>query len=348
MLQKLIRTNVGIIAHGDADGICSAAIVKSLHPGALILFSRASILHKSIKEIERQAKTLEKLFIVDIALNPNSQNFVLERLKKVKNNIKVIYIDNHLLPWEIENNNNDNNDILRYVDHYIRKKNWSSSALTFVELYGPNKEDIIGNRRHALLGAYGAIADYAKKCPLLKEITGLWDESSIYYQAFLLKQASRVIQSNNMKRNIADKLSVGILPSEIFEVVEAAREASREVDMAIQFIQQHAQKYGEIGIIFECPIASMGHNAYVTATMTDSKIGVAIRRRSGNAYFVIRKQHDCEIHLGELAAKIANKMECNGGGEEFTAGITVIDEYIVQVLQLLDNHVSNFNKHKKL
>ena len=338
----VIQANVGIIAHADADGICSSAIIKTKHPGALILFSKASQLHKTIREIDRWARTLDILYIVDIAINPNTFNFVLDRLEKVKSRYKVIYIDNHLLPWEIPKTDIDPIDIKDYVNTYIRKENWSSSALAFSHLFGESREAIIQHRKPALLGAYGAIADYARQCSYLSDVFGIWDESIIYYQAFLLKQACRVINSNDLKRTIADKLSVGILPSEIGEVVDAAREASREVDVAIQYIQENATIYGNLGLLVECPVASMGHNAFVTATMTEQAVGVAISRKSGNTYFVLRRRHNETIHLGELATMVAHDLDCDGGGEEATAGITADDSMMVMVLDRLNYYIQDY------
>jgi len=334
-----VRTNVAIIAHGDADGICSSAIIKTKYPGALVYFSTASQLHKTIKEVERWTGSLETLFIVDVAINPKAQTFVLDRLRKVKEKYVIYFIDNHLLPWEIESNGVSQIDITQYVHHYLREEHCSSSAMTFTALYGQEEDAFFEYRRIAMLGAYGAVCDFAKRCPLLISMANIYDESSIYYQAYLLKQASRVIQSEDIKRSIADKLSVGILPSEIFEVVEAAREASREVDVAVEFIEKNAERIGMIGVLMECPVASMGHNAFVTATTTKSPIGVAITRRNGYANYVIRRQHHIQLHLGELATTIAKDLDIDGGGEEATAGMTSLDTMIMQVISRLNELV---------
>ncbi|MHA2504385.1 MAG: hypothetical protein ACXAE3_16140 [Candidatus Kariarchaeaceae archaeon] len=339
-----VRSNVAIVAHGDADGICSSAIIKTKFPGALVLFSKASTLHKVIKEVERWTKSIDYLFILDIAINPKSQEFVLDRLKKVKEKYEIYFIDNHLLPWEIKQSGVEEVDIHQYVDHYVRHEKCSSSVMTFHTLYGDAENLVVKNRKAAMLAAFGAIADYAKECDLLKQVVSTYDETSIYYQAFLLKQASRIIQDDELKRTISDKLSVGILPSEIFEVVEAARESSREVDVAINFIQEHAERMGNLGVLMECPVASMGHNAFVTATTTGAPVGVAISRRNGFAYFVLRRQHDQDIHLGELATVVARDLDIDGGGEKATAGITADDTLINEVLDILDSRVGEYLK----
>ncbi|MHA2251909.1 MAG: DHH family phosphoesterase, partial [Candidatus Kariarchaeaceae archaeon] len=147
-LDSLVQANVGIIAHGDADGICSAAIIKAFHPGASILFSKASQLHKAIKTIEKHMKTIDTMYIVDVAINPKNQEFVLDRLKKVKARYDVFYFDNHLLPPNIEDKN-----LTAYVDKYVKRTDWSSSALTFTHFFGSDEEAIIQYRSQAFLGA---------------------------------------------------------------------------------------------------------------------------------------------------------------------------------------------------
>ncbi len=326
-----MKTNVAIISHGDADGICSAAIIKSIYPGARVVFSKPSLLHKAMRSVERSMKTIGKLFIVDLAINPQVRDFVLARFKAASEKYPIYYFDNHSLPPDLSHE-----EIKSLTHEYRQSISCSTSSITFEALCGFDSENPIKNRKQMFLAAYGAIADYAKNCKLLKLILDLWDEASIYYQAFLLKQACRIIESDSLKRTITDKLSVGILPSEIFEVVEAAREASREVDVAIDFIAEHAIRYGQLGVIIECPIASMGHNAFIAATSTNSNVGVAIRRVGGNARFVLRKKHNFPIHLGKIASKIASSLSCDGGGEESAAGITAPEELIPQVLDALN------------
>ncbi len=326
-----LKTNVAIISHGDADGICSAAIIKSLYPGARIVFSKPSLLHKAMRTVERSMKTIGKLFIVDLAINPQVKDFVLARFQTANEKYPIYYYDNHSLPPDLTIE-----EVKSVTREYRHSIECSTSSITFEALCGSDFDNPIKNRRQMFLAAYGAIADYAKKCELLKLTLDLWDEASIYYQAFLLKQACRIIESDSLKRTIADKLSVGILPSEIFEVVEAAREASREVDVAIDFIAEHAIRYGQVGVIVECPVASMGHNAFIAATITNSNVGIAIRRTGGNAIFVLRKKHNFPIHLGRIASTIASSLNCDGGGEESAAGITASEELIPQVLEALN------------
>ncbi len=276
-------------------------------------------------------KQIDVLYILDVALNPKNLPFTLERLKKSMLKYEIYYFDNHLIPEHL-----DVSDLRTHVTEYRNIEFSSSAATTFMALYGDTEEIIVNNRYQALLGAYGSISDYAKNCSFLADVNNIWDESSIQFQAFLLKQASRIIESDNLKRTIVDKLSVGILPSEIAEVDKAAREASREIDVAIPFIKKHAIKIGDVGVIYECPIASMGHNAYVSATVTNSRIGIAVKKNGEMSRLVLRKRKQELIHLGDLASKIGKRLECDGGGEMANAGITCPNHIVEQVIRLLD------------
>ena len=331
-------TTVGIICHGDADGLCSAAIVKSAYPGAEIYFSKPATLHKDIREFEKKIN-LDVLYILDVAINAKNKDFILERLKKSKEKYHIKFYDNHLLP------NGLTSVIMEeeYVNEYYYHVNSSSAAATFEKVYGTEFEEIVKNRKYALLAAYGSISDYAKDCEFLEKILRIWDESSIYFQAYLLKQASRIIESENLKRTIINKLSVGILPSEITEIDKAAQDASREVDVAVPFIVQNATKFGDIGIIFDCPVASMGHNAFVTATMTQARIGIAVRREGDYAILILRKQHGELINLGEIANLISFEFdECEGGGEIATAGIKCPFVFVDDVIKKIDAVIQKF------
>lgn len=286
-------------------------------------------------------KTIDVLYILDVALNAKNLQFTLERLKKSKLKYEIYYYDNHLMPEYL-----DIKDFETHVTEYRNINFSSSAATTFMAMYGDKEETILKNRRKALLGAYGSISDYAKNCTFLAKVTNIWDESSIQFQAFLLKQASRVIESDNLKRTIVNKLSVGILPSEISEVAKAAQEASREIDVAIPFIKKNAIKVGDVGIIYECPVASMGHNAYVTATMTNSRIGIAIKKNGENATLVIRKRKPELIHLGDLANKVAKRLESSGngdisgGGEMATAGISCPNLIVEDAIRMIDEIIA--------
>ncbi|MHA2252878.1 MAG: DHH family phosphoesterase [Candidatus Kariarchaeaceae archaeon] len=311
--------------------MCAAAIVKSVYHGAEVFFSRAPQLHKDIRELEKYMKQIDVLYILDVALNPKNLQFTLERLKKSKLKSEIYYFDNHIIPEFM-----DRKDLETHVTKYRNEKFYSTAATTFITLYGNTEEIIVNNRRQALLGAYGSISDYAKNCPFLATVNNIWDESSIQFQAFLLKQASRIIRSDDLKRTIVDKLSVGILPSEIAEVDKAARDASREIDVAIPFIKKNAIKIGDVGVIYECPVASMGHNAYVTATMTNSRIGIAIKKNGEYARLVLRKRKSELIHLGDLASKVGKQLEIDGGGEMANSGLTCPSHLIDEVIQLID------------
>lgn len=281
-------------------------------------------------------KHIDALYILDVALNPKSLQFTLERLKKSKLKYDIFYYDNHLIPEDI-----DLAELEEHVTEYRNVEYSSTAATTFMAMYGNSEEIILGKRRQALLGAWGSISDYAKNCGFLEKVNNIWDESSIQFQAFLLKQASRVIESDNLKRTIVNKLSVGILPSEISEVDKAAREASREIDVAVPFIKKNAITIGDVGVIYECPVASMGHNAYVAASMTSSRIGVAIKKNGENARLVLRKRKHELFHLGDLANKISRQLGCEGGGEMATAGITCPKDRVDDALRLIDEVLAN-------
>jgi len=86
--------NTVIFRHGDADGICSGAIVLTAHQDAHILFSSLY----SILEDLSKVKDSDKVIICDISLPENHIIKILKILFKIVDRGELTYIDHHPLP----------------------------------------------------------------------------------------------------------------------------------------------------------------------------------------------------------------------------------------------------------
>lgn len=334
MGQRTLPRYAGVIAHSDADGMAAASVLKMRFPAAQILFSRPSTLHKDIKQLEHQMKRMDELYILDIAINAHVLEFVQDRLRKIKERNKVFFFDHHTLP-----NHFAVDDLRELVTDVDIRPEWSTSAIAFAYFYGEERKDLIQHRRGALLGAIGALADYARGCPHLLRVLDLYDEAFVHYQAFLLKQASRRIESEKTKRWIIRSLAAGMLPSEITEIRDAAAEASREQEAALNFIEQQAFVHGDIGIVLDCPVASMGHNAHLASTLTDSLLGIAASRVGGMYDLSLRRQARCKADLSLLTKLVVNKMSIVGGGEAARAGFSVPSERFEEFLDIVNENL---------
>jgi len=78
-----------IIAHEDADGICSAAIVRMTNPSSRVFFSKPCSLLHDLDQME----TRRDLVVLDLALCELAKEQIVSRLSRWGG--RVLYIDHH-------------------------------------------------------------------------------------------------------------------------------------------------------------------------------------------------------------------------------------------------------------
>ncbi|MFX0092942.1 MAG: hypothetical protein ACFFBD_14380, partial [Candidatus Hodarchaeota archaeon] len=204
-----------------------------------------------------------------------------------------------------------------------------------------SRDFLIKYRTAAWLAAFGAISDHKENTKEVQAILDIYDKALIFYQAFSLKNACRKIQREREKRNIIAALSAGILPSEIHSVREAAHQAALEGKAAIGFINTHAMKYRNVAWILNCPVGSLGMNAYMTATLKNTKIGIACRTNGNKIDMSIRKQHYQEVlDLHKVTAKAAQTVGGTGGGSPDETGANIPEYKLATFLEVINELVS--------
>lgn len=333
---------VGILAHSDGDGLTSAAIIKNRYPAAAIYFSNAISLHKDIRFMIKQlGDSPDHLFIVDLAINPRIADKTLEMLDKLPKDCQLHYYDHHELP------NGFIGRLSSRVPDIVYDVNTSASCLTLRGIYRFEHPDftgncltrdyIINNRVIAWLAACGGISDHKENSDDVRAILDIYDQALLFYQAFSLKNACRKIRNERAKRDIIKALSVGLLPSEIDSVREAAIQSAREGMAAIEFIKIHAVTQGNTAWIWDCPVGSAGMNAFMTATMKNTPVGIACYSNGLNVDMSIRKQHYQEsLNLHVIAAEAAQRVGGQGGGSPDESGATVPEDRFDEFMRELN------------
>ena len=84
-----------IFSHGDSDGICAGAIVKSALPGSTVYFISPVGL---LDELNGLTGKYENIVICDIAIDEKSFMQLKERLHELSDVSRVTYMDHHPLP----------------------------------------------------------------------------------------------------------------------------------------------------------------------------------------------------------------------------------------------------------
>ncbi len=315
---------VKILTHGDADGICSAAIAKSRFPEADIWFTRPVNLLRDLNEIEIGTMVL----ICDIAISESHKDAIFKRIRELAQKDEVVYIDHHPLP-----------------DHTLKKdipatqiaieSGVSSSELTFRLLIRDTKSDL---DRVAL---WGAIADYCENTEFVRMGVDKYDRRTIYLEAGLLSQAlGEAAGDYNYKRDVVVALSKCIPPSEIPEIVENALKATKREWEVYSYVKSHVKMDGNLAIMYDLPSGSLGKAALYAMGVTGADIGICTRRDEDEIDVSIRRKADIRVDLNDMLRHITARIGGSGGGHVGAAGATIPAAIFENFIDMVKKEVS--------
>lgn len=316
---------VKILTHGDTDGICAAALVKARFPEADVWFSRAVTLLRDLQENVEPGMTV---FILDVAINEAQKEQIFGRIHELAEKGKIIYIDHHPLPPDTLKRDLPATQLMHSVGV-------SASALTFNFLQSGLDPDL---DRVAL---WGAIADYTEGAELVREGLSKYDKRTIYMEAGLLSQALGEAAGNyHYKREVVQKLSRGLPPSEIPQVVDYAIKATKREWEVWRYVKKNVKREDNIAVIRHLPSGSLGKAALYALGVTGADIGICARKNEDEVDMSFRRRVGVRADLNTLLRRITARMGGSGGGHEAAAGATVPAEFFDTFLDAFKKEVS--------
>ena len=253
-----------IMCHGDCDGMTSGAIVLAANPGARIWVTNPISLDDDLRRVK---KKIERIIITDIALNDRSLKKIFAEMNRLKElGTEIIYIDHHPLP-----NGITHKDIP--VAKVVHETNGCAAELAY--LYYEKKL----SWEHKFLAAIGAFGDYAIDTPFAQEVLDDFDQRSIAFQAAIIVQSLGEIPTSDdlqMKKSVIERLAMGMLPSELNNLVGRALRGSVVERSVREFVHEHAQSKKNLGFILDIPTGGgfNGKGALFAASATDKHVGV--------------------------------------------------------------------------
>lgn len=199
----LIPENI-IVAHGDVDGMASAAMVKRAKGDSYIVFSGPRSVSKMLGMIRRK----HKMFIVDVAINSSALNEIERNLKRLREKgSEIIWIDHH--PWTKETIET----VRKYAEVHVRGE--KSAARLVMEVFNLKDET---SRRIA------EIADDADTAEYSMEISRLYRAGS---------------RGSKLRKRIVDLMAEGkFMDEELEEKLRKnmKKEEKRHANVEYQFI----------------------------------------------------------------------------------------------------------------
>ncbi|MGC9780612.1 MAG: DHH family phosphoesterase [Candidatus Heimdallarchaeota archaeon] len=313
-----------ILCHGDCDGMTAGAIALAANPGARIWITNPVRLDDDLKKI----KKMDKIIITDIALNEKDYNITFQEMKRLKSQgSEIIYIDHHPLPEGLKEKNIPASIV-------IHRTNGCSAELTYLHF-----EKKL-NWKHKLLAAIGAVGDYEMKSVFAQEVLRDYDARSISFQAAIIVQALGEIPTADdlqMKKSIIERMALGVLPSELNNLVDRALRGSQVEKLVREYVHENAKAKQNIGYILDIPTGGgfVGKGALFAATATDKPIGVCGNSIGAKISISIRRRIE-GIDLNVATRRAAKEVGGSGGGHPSASGATVRKTKWKKFLEMLD------------
>jgi single-stranded-DNA-specific exonuclease len=309
------------MAHEDADGVCSASLLKMTTPASTVFFSKpCSLLHDL-----QQMDTRKALTVVDIALCELVKEQIVTKLSRW--GAEVLYIDHHP------------ETATSFPEHSSVKVvsgNTSSSELTFSHVRSGLKREA---ERVMLMGAIG---DYEDFTPLCVDRLNRWDKRSIFLQAGFLSGALEVTRPDHeFHRQIVDLLSSSRPPSDDGRIVASAVKASELEEGFRRRVESRARKVGRIGAVYDID-GPAGKGATYAAAATGMSIGAYVDSdtRRGMADISFRVI-DRSLDLNRILRGVAPPLGATGGGHPHACGARVPLDRLNELLGAINDQLAS-------
>ncbi|MBN1329538.1 MAG: DHH family phosphoesterase [Candidatus Heimdallarchaeota archaeon] len=317
-----------IMCHHDCDGLTAGAIALAANPGANIWLTRPISLDDDLKRIK---KKYDRLIITDIALNERDYIDTFKEMERLRTlGTEIIYIDHHPFPEGIS----EKNIPATIVQHKLKG---CAAELTYLFF-----EDKL-NWKHKFLAAIGAVGDYEMETIFAQEVMNDYDHRSITFQAAIIVQALGEIpvgDDNILKRSLVERMALGVLPSELNDLVERALRGSRVEHAVREYVHLKAQAKNNLGYILDIPTGGgfIGKGALFAATATSKPVGICGSSSNEKISVSIRRR-ESQIDLNIATRKAAKEVNGSGGGHPSASGASIKHNKWNKFLDLLDYEI---------
>jgi RecJ-like exonuclease len=324
--QDQLNTKTLILTHGDSDGICSGAIAKTAYPDAYVYFTSPVNLLDKLNLIE----DVETLIICDIAIDEKNCPELQKTLEKLAEISDLYYIDHHPLPVKCKKET--------WFYHDVKA---CSSELTYRTFEARLSKDM---RRVAI---YGAIGDFWDNSPYVKNWVKDWDKRSLYFQAGTLIQAILYKGKDyEFKRSLLEPLSKDIIPSNIPDLLDLAREAAINEENIRLFVKENVEVLKNSAYIMNTN-NSISKAAIYAAAYGQKEVGIAAEYRERKNAYDLSIRSRGEVDVNRILRSLAPKFGGSGGGHPVAAGARIPENSLEAFFKAFDAKLGEANEEKE-
>jgi single-stranded-DNA-specific exonuclease len=315
----------------DADGICSATLVKvAFDVSKVILVDYANLIAK-LEKVAASDSKIEELFVCDLGLSKKNEQRFVDLLGKIASSgAKVTYIDHH--------------DISKGIVQTLKKAGvtlvHTIEECTSVQVYNKYRKKL--PEHAAFFAAMGALTDYMEAKPVASAIVPRFDRQFLMLESTALSYMISASQhDDDFLVKMVDTLAKMKYPHDIKGGFETAEKYAKKVANAVESIRESVVKLENIA------------HAPSTVELSSSMVVNFVLGSSGkptamvykfkddiNSYvFSIRGSADCKVHLGRLTNEVASELGGSGGGHDRACGAVIPKDKLEEFIKTLDRRI---------
>ncbi len=308
-----------ILAHGDTDGVCAAALIKALHPEADLWITNPVGL---LRDLEGETG---RVYICDVAISESDREELFDAFRGLP---EVVYIDHHPLPIGVVSG-----------DLPCSQVYWNTLASTSELAYR-----LVGgslDREMSRVALFGAISDYCDETAFVRNMLDAFDKRTIYMEAGLLSQGlGEAMGDNAFKKKVVEELSKGRTPSEIKGLPEKALKATRKEWRLYEYVKNHVKERDGLAMVERLPRGySPTKAAKFAIGVTGLPLGMSCALKNAYVDISLRKKTGFHLDLNVLLRTLAPRFGGSGGGHSSAAGARIPLEFFNDFLTALSREI---------
>ena len=312
----------------DADGICSAALVRAAFGGDSVLVDY----HEQMGALRELAAdmTLKALYICDLGLNKRHEGEFVDILEALrKRRVAVTYIDHH--------------DINPRIAARIRKCGaklvHSVRECTTVQAYEAFRRRLPDHA--AFVAACAAVTDYMDDRPAGSRLLQMYDRQFVLVNATVLTYCITGHQNDAAYLDdLVGHLAGSRYPFEVPGSFEFAQTQMPKLADMVSRVRKDMRRASSLGYM-ETTDLSPGAAVNFVLGLSGRDVGVAYRERKdhGDCAVSIRGSRSCRTHLGRLVNKLALAAGGSGGGHDRACGASIPKKSIKSFIRALNREL---------
>jgi RecJ-like exonuclease len=325
------RTKILCVSHQeDADGISSAALIKQAFGGDTILVDYPGMI--DVLESLRNDGKLKKLFICDLGLNKQTNDYFVDLLTELrKKQISVTYVDHHDIDPKV----------ITKLKKIKVKLIHNTSECTSVLVYDTFKKKL--SEHSTFVAACGAITDYMESKPIASKLLQMYDRQFALVNATVLTYNIVGHQKDpDYLLYLVDELSESKFLHDIPNTYEFAQIQVGKLAGIMSKVRKSMKISKNLAYMEMLDSGASGAVNFVLG-FSGKDVGIAYKERVDKGIYAVsvRGSSSCKTHLGRLVSSIAGKVGGSGGGHDKACGAVIPKDKMKKFLREINSRLSS-------